>query len=565
MRRSGYAALISPSLIASSGSIASEETFDAVIRSRAVVLDELAVRNSVRLEDSLFADLRAALTRARQRLANLSLRSLRERQPTQDAVLQAARREVEEAEQALAEKSAAFRAERRLADAGLSDVREALPDNSALVSFLRYDQTSLPSDNAVSTVGTRPPTASYVAFILTSADQSVSVVPLGSAASIDTLIRRWHSAVSREVPTSEAGYRTIAASLRRRIWDPVAAHLGAASRLLLVPDGAINLVSFGALPVDGGYLEERYAGIHYMSAERDLLPGTDKPSSRGLLAVGGADFDNQNPEAVSVGSGRPSAPARNNRDLTRSGCDGFQALHFSALPGTRGEVEDIAGVWRSASDRDMNTTVLIGRAASEEAVKSGIVGRRIVHFATHGFFLDGRCQAGPLNTRAVGGLAPAIAAPAPTPKVSSESPLLLSGLALAGANRRAPAKRDDDDDGILVAEEVASLQLDGVEWAVLSACDTGLGTIRAGEGVFGLRRAFQIAGARTVIMSLWAVEDAATRQWMRALYEARLQRKLDTLESTHAASVSVLRDRRAKGLSTHPFYWAAFVAAGDWR
>ena len=116
-----------------------------------------------------------------------------------------------------------------------------------------------------------------------------------------------------------------------------------------------------------------------------------------------------------------------------------------------------------------------------------------------------------------------------------------------------------------MAEEVAGLQLDGVEWAVLSACDTGLGAIRAGEGVFGLRRAFQIAGARTVIMSLWAVEDAATRQWMRALYEARLQRKLDTLESTHAASVSVLRDRRAKGLSTHPFYWAAFVAAGDWR
>jgi CHAT domain-containing protein len=112
---------------------------------------------------------------------------------------------------------------------------------------------------------------------------------------------------------------------------------------------------------------------------------------------------------------------------------------------------------------------------------------------------------------------------------------------------------------------VASLDLSGVEWAVLSACDTGVGEIRAGEGVFGLRRAFQVAGARTVVMSLWSVDDQATRAWMRALYEGRFQRKLSTADAVHEASLSMLRDRRAKGLSTHPFYWAAFVAAGDWR
>ena len=141
---------------------------------------------------------------------------------------------------------------------------------------------------------------------------------------------------------------------------------------------------------------------------------------------------------------------------------------------------------------------------------------------------------------------------------------MLSGLALAGANQRARAKADEDD-GILTAEEIATLNLEGTEWAVLSACDTGLGEIRAGEGVFGLRRAFQVAGVRTVIMSLWSVEDQATRQWMRALYDARLERGLDTADSVRAAALSVLNDRRAKGQSTHPFYWAAFVAAGDWR
>jgi CHAT domain-containing protein len=147
--------------------------------------------------------------------------------------------------------------------------------------------------------------------------------------------------------------------------------------------------------------------------------------------------------------------------------------------------------------------------------------------------------------------------------VRVDNPLLLSGLALAGANRRSAA-RSGRDDGILTAEEIAGLDLHGTEWAVLSACDTGLGEIRAGEGVFGLRRAFQIAGARTVIMSLWSVDDRATRSWMRTLYAGRFQRGLDTAGAVRDASLSALRDRRARHLSTHPFYWAAFVAAGDW-
>ena len=100
---------------------------------------------------------------------------------------------------------------------------------------------------------------------------------------------------------------------------------------------------------------------------------------------------------------------------------------------------------------------------------------------------------------------------------------------------------------------------------MLSACDTGVGEVKAGEGVLGLRRAFQVAGARTLIMSLWAVEDESARAWMRALYEARLSKRLDTAEAVREASLSVLRERREQGLSTHPVYWAGFVAAGDWR
>ncbi len=112
-------------------------------------------------------------------------------------------------------------------------------------------------------------------------------------------------------------------------------------------------------------------------------------------------------------------------------------------------------------------------------------------------------------------------------------------LILAGANRR-DGVPPGQEDGVLTGEEVASLDLTGVEWAVLSGCNTGSGELRAGEGVFGLRRAFQAAGARTVIMSLWPVDDAATHQWMTRMYEARLTRRLAAAEAVRDASVSIV-------------------------
>jgi CHAT domain-containing protein len=200
---------------------------------------------------------------------------------------------------------------------------------------------------------------------------------------------------------------------------------------------------------------------------------------------------------------------------------------------------------------------LEGPGANELAVKVGAPGTDVLHLATHGFFLGEGCPSAlDANSGATGQPLPAM--------YLSENPLLLSGLALAGANQRTAA-RPDEDDGILTAEEITAMNLSGVQWAVLSACDTGLGQIRAGEGVLGLRRAFQVAGARTVIMSLWPVEDEASRQWMRALYANRLVKGMSTVEAVNSASLDQLRERRQAGLSTHPFYWAAFVAAGDWR
>jgi len=172
-------------------------------------------------------------------------------------------------------------------------------------------------------------------------------------------------------------------------------------------------------------------------------------------------------------------------------------------------------------------------------VKRLAPGNRVVHLATHGFFaLQGQ---------------------------GCESPLLLSGLAFAGANRRRdvrPGEREED--GILTAEEIASLDLTGVEWVVLSACETGVGKVQSGEGVLGLRRAFETAGAGTLIMSLWQVEDEATREWMGHLYRERLQGR-STADAVRRAGLAMIRARRDAGVPAHPFVWGAFVAAGDWH
>jgi CHAT domain-containing protein len=148
--------------------------------------------------------------------------------------------------------------------------------------------------------------------------------------------------------------------------------------------------------------------------------------------------------------------------------------------------------------------------------------------------------------------------------VAFENPLLRSGLALAGANVRA-SSHGGAEDGILTADEIARLDLSRTRWAILSACETARGDVQASEGVLGLTRGLEIAGVGTVVMSLWPLDDRAGRDWIRALYAARLAGRLDVAGSMRAADLAVLRERRERGESVHPFYWGSFVAVGDWR
>jgi CHAT domain-containing protein/TolA-binding protein len=512
----------------------------AVIESRGVVLDELMSRNGPTSAPSAQSDgSHIKLLKARQRYADLLVRTIHE--PVNRTWLEDARREKDEAERAFAERKAGPSIDPSSRRVTLNEVEAELPDNGALVSFVTFNQTS--PDAADSHL--RKPIRRYGAFVARASDTQVVFLPLGRSDLIDRLIRQWRAEAGS--PGGASAYRAAGAALRRAVWDPIETHLKDVTRIFIVPDDLLSIVNIAALPRrDGQFIAEGPASIHYLSTERDLLARTDDRGGRGLLAVGGPAFN---------ADGIQSAIAAD----VRSGCDALGNIHFTDLPGSRREVNEISKLWPSRQDDP--SAVLSGPEATETAVKNNLRGRRIVHLATHGFVLGTDCVPNGGRTRSVGGLAKKAAA---TKGLAIENPLLLSGLAFAGANDRRNVKPDQDD-GILTAEEIAGLNLQGTEWAVLSACDTGLGEIKAGEGVFGLRRAFQIAGARTVIMSLWSVEDRSAMEWMRALYKGRLEKGLDTAEAVREASLTVLRQRRAKGLSTHPFYWAGFVAAGDWR
>jgi CHAT domain-containing protein/tetratricopeptide (TPR) repeat protein len=579
-------------------------SFAATPADRAAVLHELILGRSLTLDemsllrravsDAEGQDTKALWDRlrsARQRLANLVVRGPSGDGGAHAALVDQARREREDAERALGERSATFRSNTRRATIGLAEVRSALPAGTALVSFSRYDRMVVTPSVDRTRAATARTVPSYIAFVLRQGGGEPVAVPLGSAAAVEGAITAWRdelvAGVERQpvdLAAAEEALRVPGAALRRRIWDPIATHLVGATRIFVVPDSAINLVPFAALPASsGGYLLERGPVIHYLSAERDLAaPEPSRPATPGtLLAVGGPAFSTR--EVFASAGAKPSAttPPRPEAVIATRGtgqtstCVGFRSMTFSALPAARAEAEEVAKLWTSSrSGAGEPAQTLVGTVASEASFKQLAPGRRVLHLATHGFYLGDECDSVlPQNTRAVGGLTsgstpakttPAVRRPARRPQQAQENPLLLSGLALAGANRRASAGTDEDD-GILTAEEVAGLDLTGLDWAVLSACDTGLGVVRVGEGVLGLRRAFQMAGARTVIMSVWSVEDRSTRQWMRALYQGRFERGLDTADAVHQAAIATLRGRRSATGSGHPFFWAGFVAAGDWR
>lgn len=395
----------------------------------------------------------------------------------------------ESLEAAISEHSAEFRANSR--PVTLEAVQQAIPSDAALVEFAVFRPFDPKASRNVDAYGP----AHYAAYVIQAAGAPRGV-DLGDAKRVDALVADFREAL-RDPARSDvrARGRAVAAA----ILDPIQPLFGTASRLLVSPDGQLDLIPFEAL-VDprGRFLVSRYS-MTYLTSGRDLLRmQVPRPAGAQPLLVADPAFG-----GVSEGPDPDSE-------------------YFARLPGTALEARAIGTLFPDAR-------LLLGAEASKAAIEQAHA-PRMLHIASHGFFLD--------DPRTRG------------------NPLLRSGIALAAANRA----KGSNESGILTALEASNLDLWGTKLVTLSACDTGIGIVRNGEGVYGLRRAFVLAGAEALVMSLWPVSDYVTRQMMTAFYRG-LKDGLGRAESLRQAQLTMLKRPGRQ----HPFYWAAFIQSGDWR
>ena len=524
-----------------------------VLRRKGRALDAMseqvsALRRRLNPQDRELLD---QLSAAQSRLSALALGGPGKTPPQEHAAevarLQA---EVERLQDAVSRRSAEFRA--RTQPVTLEQVRQALPAGAALVEFFSYQ----PYDPKAQAREARFGPARYVAYVVGRAGEP-AWADLGEAAAVEADASRLlgamkcpQSAESSKCPPV-AEVRQSARALDERVMRPVRRLLGGIKQVFLSPDGALNLVPFAALVDENDkYLVEGYS-LTYLTSGRDLLRlQLTSESRQPPLVVADPLFGHAGAAGAVASRGAGDAGGRRSAEMGQ--------VQFGQLPGTAEEAKALGAALP-------DVRVLTRDQATEEALKQ-VSAPRILHVATHGFFLPDqpRETAGDARGLKVAGGA------------RGENPLLRSGLALAGANRQ---QIGGGEDGILTALEAAALDLWGTQLVVLSACETGVGKVETGEGVYGLRRALVLAGSESQVMSLWQVSDEATRDLMVGYYQ-RLQAGEGRTEALRHVQLEMLSGGRVsggaqrglsvQGLTTkadrsHPYFWAAFIQSGDWR
>lgn len=421
----------------------------------------------------------------------------------------------------------------------IESVAERIPEDAALVEFVQYRHFNAHFYSAASERATVP---RFMAYVLRHNGEVLHIQLPVEAHVIDDKVAKIRKGLQN--PDDKNVFRELSL-LHDIIFIRLLPHLPNVKHLLISPDGDLSLIPFGALlGQDKRFLAEKFS-VTYLSSGRDLLRYGEhelKSSTPTLIA---------NPDYNAPGEGDqtplPDAPRGSLPILAR--------VKFSPLPGTAEEAEAIRRIVPEP-------LVKLQRIATETALKQ-VSGPKILHVATHGFFLDDTGKAAK-GSRGIELEVPPKSLPTiktvpfedDGPKVEMVNPMFLSGLALAGANVR----KGQMDDGILTAYEASALDLSGTELVVLSACETGVGSRVAREGVRGLRRALVLAGAETQVMSLWQVDDEATRDLMTKFYQNMFQKGLGRGDGMRAAQLSLL----AQPGRQHPFYWASFIVSGDW-
>ncbi len=452
----------------------------------------------------------------------------------------------------------------------IDDIRRVLPGTGALVEFVRFAK----ADFGALGRSRRPAVPHYAALVLRPTGP-VHWVPLGEAEDVEAAIRDLRiahmgcEAGERSTFCSESNYRAAAEEAYLRIFDPLEPYLEGVDQLFVSLDGELNQVPFGALVDLGGqYLIERFRLTH-LSSGRDLLRRPPRPrTATGTVVFAGPSFDllpatkaQATGAAAGAGAGSVTAVdgAAPSTPRVPAAPDALRGLKWEELPGALAEADDV----RHALDGTERAPVTVHTAErATEGVFKTLRAPRILHLATHGFFLPDRelspeeraqCLAASVNDPGQGyDLATGMGRGLERLRCA-DNPLLRSGIVLAGANAVGAAGAAED--GWVLAEEIAALDLSGTELVVLSACETGLGDVKTGEGVYGLRRAFELAGAERILMSLFKVPDAATRELLAGFYR-RLAAGMSAEEALRASQLE-LREKHP-----HPFYWASFVLVG---
>ncbi|MBL8204136.1 MAG: CHAT domain-containing protein [Blastocatellia bacterium] len=442
--------------------------------------------------------------------------------------IQGLEKEVETLEAELSTRSSEFRGQSH--PITFNAIQNALPQNAALIEYVTY----APFDLKTKKVGP----LHYVAYTLT-AQGEPRWVELGEAAPIERAITAWRQALRNR---HRMDVQRLARAVDAKVMQPVRALLGEGKHLLLSPDGMLNLIPFAALVDEQGrYLVSRYE-CSYLTSGRDLLRlQVPRESKRDALIVANPAFgERANPAALASrkvtlpSPGAASGPPQFD----------FSQAYFNPLPGTAGEAQTLQRLLPQA-------TVLTQEQATKAALQQ-INAPRLLHIATHGFFLrDAKTVVA--NSRRI--RLPGESLETDQPSVPMIDPLVRSGLALAGANLH----KGGIDNGILTAKEAAGLNLWGTKLVVLSACDTGIGEVKNGEGVYGLRRAFVLAGSETQVMSLWPVSDHGTRELMSDYYKG-LQQGTGRSAALRQVQLRMLKNPSRR----HPYYWASFIPSGEW-
>lgn len=417
----------------------------------------------------------------------------------------------------------------------IPELANSLPKDAVLVEFQKYKYYQ-----ARDATGIRWSPSNYLAMALGS-NGKIDVVQLGEAKRIDDAIHHALNATARNDSDSSQLWRNVS----RLLLDPLKSLLTGHKQWFISPDGELNRVPFAALPspINPSEIVGSEVHLRLLTTGRELIRLEQEPvTGQSPVVIANPNFDR--PQL----STSRSTPLNGTQEQQRSSAIGTE--RWNPLPRTEQEGQQVAKL--------LSTNPITWDQATTTRLQA-TNGPRVLHVATHGFFAADQVSQpnDPLRSfqetgRQIQGF-------------KGEDPLLQSGLVLAGANQ---PDADPNDDGYLTASEATKLQLEGTELVVLSACSTGQGDIRSGEGVYGLQRALTVAGARSTILSLWKVDDAATAEFMTRFYE-RLkagEARSDALAATQKEfRDGQVRDPRSKLLWDRHYYWAAWQLVGDWR